>query len=167
MSEFHFRVRAKDADSGEGSTRRPVGARMRYGGGNLHRLGLTGHLFGPTAPDLRRSRMGFGNRDGGRSTKHDLTSSRCAVVQDRRPHPPLGGKKTVPYAVIMECRSLAPLRHHQLPSWSGTRDGGGQTVTCAEGHPRRPRGRRPGRTATDRPGSRHSPPRASPCRSRG
>ena len=60
MSEFHFRVRAKDADSGEGSTRRPVGARMRYGGGNLHRLGLTGHLFGPTAPDLRRSRMGFG-----------------------------------------------------------------------------------------------------------
>ena len=116
---------------------------------------------------LSRVRSSFGNRDGGRSTKHDLTSSRCAVVQDRRPHPPLGGKKTVPYAVIIECRSLAPLRHHQLPSWSGTRDGGGQTVTCAEGHPRRPRGRRPGRTATDRPGSRHSPPRASPCRSRG
>ena len=30
MSEFHFRVRAKNA-GGEGSTRRPVGARMRYG----------------------------------------------------------------------------------------------------------------------------------------
>jgi hypothetical protein len=33
VSEFHFRVRAKDADSGEGSTRRPVGARMSYGAG--------------------------------------------------------------------------------------------------------------------------------------
>ena len=35
------------------------GARMRYASGNPHRAGLTGHLFGPTAPDLRRSRMPF------------------------------------------------------------------------------------------------------------
>jgi hypothetical protein len=58
VSEFHFRVRAKNADSGEGSTRRQVGVRVSYRAGIF-----TGWVLRDTSSGPRRltcrSRMGF------------------------------------------------------------------------------------------------------------